>query len=302
MSGGPSKRLSDETVLARRYRALLRAYPKAWRAERGDELLGTLLDAAEPGRQRPSLRESASILTQGTRERFGPRRRAPGEVWSEALRIGALVLLGQTVASTLLFMLEFLDVPGSPAAELTRYGAGVAFGIAAMVALVLGQTVVTTALTGLWIAAPVMHGEMPWQLVTAFLILAGLSLADRTPSRRRTSAVWLVVAPLVLLLGFGFNQMTGGYFSSASTLLYPFALLLAFTAGVTVDPRLPIAVACLTVAMMLNVTLHVPSLFGGATIEGLSPMELRPQTAVFGAIAVVLLTIGHLRARRLARI
>jgi hypothetical protein len=301
MSSAPH--LSDDMVLAQRYRALLRAYPKAWRAERGDELLGTLLDAAEPGRRRPSLRESTSILAQGTRERFGlRRRRAPGEVWSEALRIGALVLLGQTVASTLLFILEFLDDPAMPVAEFARYGAGVAFGIAAMVALVLGQTVVTTLLTGLWIAAPVMHGEMPWQLVTAFVVLAGLSLADRTPGRRRTPAVWLVVVPLVLLLGFGVNQMIDGSFYPAGALLYPFALLLAFTVGVTVDPRLPIAVACLTVAMLLNATLHVPSLSGGATIEGLPPVELRPQTVVFGAIAVVLLTIGHLRARRLARI
>ncbi|GAB3824318.1 hypothetical protein ACFPIJ_63195 [Dactylosporangium cerinum] len=296
--------MSDETVLARRYRALLRAYPKAWRAERGDELLGTLLDAAEPDRRRPNLRESVSILAQGTRERFGlRRRRAPGEVWSEALRIGVLVLLGQTVASTLLSILELFTMDAvMPVANIARYGAGVAFGIAAMVALVLGQTVVTTVLTGLWIAAPVMHGELPWQLVTAFAVLAGLSLADRTPGRRRTSAVWLVVVPLVLLLGFGFNQMVGGYFYPASALLYPFALLLALTAGVTVDPRLPIAVACLTVAMMLNATLHIPSLFGGGSINGVSPVELRPQTAVFGAIAVVLLTIGHLRARRLARI
>ncbi|WP_033361134.1 hypothetical protein [Dactylosporangium aurantiacum] len=84
--------------------------------------------------------------------------------------------------------------------------------------------------------------------------------------------------------------------------MYPFALLLAVTAGVLVDPRLPIAVACLSVAVMLESTLHVAGPLYGSAMHGVPPVLLRPQTAVFAAIAVVLLTIGHLRARRSARI
>jgi hypothetical protein len=35
---------------------LLRAYPPRYRATRGEELIGTLLDAATPGREVPSIR------------------------------------------------------------------------------------------------------------------------------------------------------------------------------------------------------------------------------------------------------
>lgn len=295
-SDQPGTGMGTDDVLTRRYQALLRAYPEAWRAERGDEMLGTLLDAARPAQRRPSVRESVSIVVQGMRERLAPRRRrTPGEVWSEGLRIGALVLLGQAFAAIPLFALEEGDLPA-------RYAVAVPLGLAAMAALVLGRSVTATVLTGLWILAPVGRGEMPWEIVTAFAVLAGLSLADRSPRRQRTSAVWLLVVPAVMLLWFGNHLLTGAFLHPAGNLLYPFALLLAVTAGVLVDARLPIAVACPTVFIMLDNTLHVPALINGATIEGVPPVQLVPQTLVFAAIAVVLLTIGHVRARRLARI
>jgi hypothetical protein len=57
--------------LARRYRRLLFAYPRAYRRLRGDELLGALLDAAPPGRTRPTAREAANLLRHGLRARLG---------------------------------------------------------------------------------------------------------------------------------------------------------------------------------------------------------------------------------------
>jgi hypothetical protein len=60
--------MSDENrgeALARRYRRWLLAYPRAYRRERGAEILGTLLDAAEPGRSRPAAREAVRLLGHG---------------------------------------------------------------------------------------------------------------------------------------------------------------------------------------------------------------------------------------------
>jgi hypothetical protein len=57
--------------LARRYRRLLLAYPRAYRRSRGDELLGALLDAAPPGRTRPTSREAADLIRHGLRARLG---------------------------------------------------------------------------------------------------------------------------------------------------------------------------------------------------------------------------------------
>ncbi len=293
--------MSTETqateVLARRYRALLRAYPKAWREQRGDELLGTLLDAAEPGRRRPNVRESASIVVQGLQERLGlRRRRSCGAVWSEGLRIGALLLLGGAFAEVLVALYENMDFP----AQAAWYGAAVPVGGAAIAALVLGRTVVAAVLTGVWAVLPAGHGELPWTVMTALLVLAALSLTDR--GRQRISAVWLGVVPVTVLLWFGFHLLTGEFFQPAGALVYPFALLLAVTAGVLVDPRLPVAVACLSVVVMLDSTLHVAGPLYGSATHGVPPVDLRPQTTVFAAITVVLLTIGHLRARRPARI
>ncbi len=62
--------------LARRYRHWLLAYPRAYRHERGPEILATLLDAAGPGRSRPAAREAALLLRHGLGRRvagFGRR-------------------------------------------------------------------------------------------------------------------------------------------------------------------------------------------------------------------------------------
>jgi hypothetical protein len=57
--------------LTRRYRRLLLAYPHDYRRSHGDELLGSLLDAAQPGRTRPTGRETANLVRHGLRCRLG---------------------------------------------------------------------------------------------------------------------------------------------------------------------------------------------------------------------------------------
>jgi hypothetical protein len=62
--------------LARRYRRWLLAYPRAYRRERGPEILATLLDAAGPSRSRPAAREAALLVRHGLGQRvagFGRR-------------------------------------------------------------------------------------------------------------------------------------------------------------------------------------------------------------------------------------
>jgi len=59
----------DASLLARRTRLLLRCYPKAYRAHRGEEILGTLLDTTRPGRGWPPAREVASLIGGGLRAR-----------------------------------------------------------------------------------------------------------------------------------------------------------------------------------------------------------------------------------------
>ena len=62
---------SADDRLARRYRRLLIAYPPAYRAERGDELVATLLDGSPPGARLPSLADAADLVASGLRRRLG---------------------------------------------------------------------------------------------------------------------------------------------------------------------------------------------------------------------------------------
>ncbi len=58
------------TELERRYRRLLRAYPADYRRDRGDEIVGTYLDLAGPGRRWPSLADAADLGRGGLRQRL----------------------------------------------------------------------------------------------------------------------------------------------------------------------------------------------------------------------------------------
>lgn len=56
--------------LERRYRAVLRAYPHSWRAERGDEMVATYLDTAPAGRTIPSIMDIADVVRGSLRHRL----------------------------------------------------------------------------------------------------------------------------------------------------------------------------------------------------------------------------------------
>ncbi len=60
-----------------RARRLLRAYPPSYRAERGEEIIGTLLETSRPGRDWPALREAWSLIAAGLRLRAARNRHQP---------------------------------------------------------------------------------------------------------------------------------------------------------------------------------------------------------------------------------
>jgi hypothetical protein len=55
--------------LERRCRSLLRAYPRWYRRQRGDEMLATLLEASQPGQRWPSARDTRALIIGGLRVR-----------------------------------------------------------------------------------------------------------------------------------------------------------------------------------------------------------------------------------------
>ena len=55
--------------LERRCRSLLRAYPRWYRRQRGDEMLATLLEASQLGQRWPSARDTRALIVGGLRVR-----------------------------------------------------------------------------------------------------------------------------------------------------------------------------------------------------------------------------------------
>jgi len=78
--------------LERRVRLLLRAYPPGYREDRGEEMLGTLLEATPQGRDWPAARDSWSLLAGGIRA-----RRAANRQLGLATSLRQAVILGLAV-------------------------------------------------------------------------------------------------------------------------------------------------------------------------------------------------------------
>jgi hypothetical protein len=68
--------------LAARYRRLLIGYPRDYRREMADEIIGVFLDAVPPGRARPTAREAVNLLGHGLRCRLGRPASRVVVVWA----------------------------------------------------------------------------------------------------------------------------------------------------------------------------------------------------------------------------
>lgn len=88
-AGEAMRTVPAHAELERRYRRLLRAYPAGYRRTYGEEILGTLMDCAEPGRRRPALADVVDLARGAVRQWF----RLPTG-WSAAVAavLSALVL------------------------------------------------------------------------------------------------------------------------------------------------------------------------------------------------------------------
>ena len=88
-------------ALERRYRAALDWYPKGWRDENGEAMLGTLLDEAEAtGREKPRLGDLLNLALHGIAEGL---RRIPARMPSAMRDRVAAISLGTGFAFALVF-------------------------------------------------------------------------------------------------------------------------------------------------------------------------------------------------------
>jgi hypothetical protein len=185
------------TALERRYRWLLRAYPSSYRAKRGDEMLGTLMEASAPDRRRPSLRDTRALIIGGLRVRGGQDQRltTAAGLRLAALLGAALALLGLAASYLSDVILSWTHVYPETAGD----GREAAFGLLALTAVAAAWLAPRAAAAGLALAAAVMFlmfwGDRVMAIQPAgFLVL----LAVLVLGRERLPRLWLWLAGAVL--------------------------------------------------------------------------------------------------------
>jgi len=83
--------------LESRARRLLRVYPRSYRDDRGEEIVGTLLEASAPGRDWPAPRDAWSLIAGGLRARAAQNRQLP---LAASLRLALLLAASLWLAAS----------------------------------------------------------------------------------------------------------------------------------------------------------------------------------------------------------
>jgi hypothetical protein len=139
--------------LRRRYQRLLLTYPTGYRAAHGDEILGTLLEAARPTQRFPSWRESTSLLLGGLRMRARQAaKESPRRLWTDGLQLGVLLVVLGNLGHALQMLFPLWIVL-------------VAVGALAVLRGWRRTALAATAIAALAVARPLLpHVGLPWWL------------------------------------------------------------------------------------------------------------------------------------------
>ncbi|MGH3201090.1 MAG: hypothetical protein ACRDP5_03410 [Streptosporangiaceae bacterium] len=173
--------MTDEADLERSYRRLLAWYPRAFRREKGPEILAVLMAGARDGQRRPGLAGSADLIRSGLWMRLRPG--VPGS--ARTVRAAVRFMCGGAAVSTVNLIISLAvigDIEAYHAVLGHRLPAAPVSGLntsAITVAIVL--TLVPIALW-LWMARETGQGRN-WarSLSTVLFGLATLSLASVFP-------------------------------------------------------------------------------------------------------------------------
>jgi hypothetical protein len=286
--------------LERHARWLLRSYPAAYRRERGEEIIDTLLEASND-RTWPRVRDVRALVVGGLKARAAENRQR-----TVGANLRAAVMAGLAIYTTIWFATYVAGVvqgfvwfgPGSePPIGWTGWPA-------AVTALLAGATVVLA-----WTAPRVglLAGALATAAVVVFAVanhdflqlhlgqvlgVAGLAaLAPRGghPSRRWLWLPGVIVmsAFVELATGYGWLGYSWRYAGELSLL----ALAAAGILWIAIDARLMVAV--LTFIALIAVQMSVTEIVVGAGI-----LPLLPFLAVPGALT---LATGWLLQRQSAR-
>jgi hypothetical protein len=199
------------TALERHCRLLLRAYPAAYRRQRGAEILGTLLEATPDGRAWPLPRDSRTLVMGGLRARAGQNHRLPA---ASNLRLAVLfglsVYLSFTAGNELSGFAYAKLAPQAAPAGWPALPAGVLIAAAVLLAWLGRRTAVIAAVLAAG-AVTAAYGFSPdpesWrhttpvQTIAVLLSLAALAVLGARANQPPRLWLWLAglaaAAPVV---------------------------------------------------------------------------------------------------------
>jgi hypothetical protein len=287
-------------VLARRYLAVMRLYPAAYRQDRGDEIVATLLERAG-SRRWPPPREVFGLLSGALQAHLssgGSVRRN----WAGGLRVAVLAVLALQLAAQILDELWL-----SPMVLGPRIGAiQLMCGLAAFHAVLRDRRVMSLLATAGWFAAWIRAGRLQIGLVVAIvLLLALLAVAHRQRLGALRLGWWSVVPvttvllywpqltlPLETLSGFpnGYRQIVT---ITAIALVAVVALL---------DARAAVVAAGLLAWQSLQEMVTVTWMGDNPASRIFTNLYVTTWGVVAAVLTVTLLLGGHLLARRRAKL
>ncbi len=259
------------SLLERRYRRLLFAYPAAYRADRGDEIVATLLDLAGPGRRTPRLADTVDLIASGIRRRVGTAALAG---FDAGLTVAAPVALALAagISAFAWWRVEPISgsvhIGGSPLFGVFRTLGPIAYGCWLIAAA--GRAMLRPAAGRILIVVAI--------LVTVVLpALAPLTGVDRPP-------LWVLMA----LVAFGLLALAGtGHSSGAS-------------ATPSADERLGVPTGAIAVAVCASAVMVMWPPMAGAVPGGgfgyyYQPTIARVGTVVAATVAVLaVISVGRL--------
>jgi hypothetical protein len=187
--------------LRRRYERLLVTYPSAYRRAHGDEILGTLLEAARPDQQFPAPRETASLLLGGLRTRaHQAAMQSPRRLWTDGLQLGVLLIvlvnLGHALQSPISFPL-WIALVAVTALAVLRGWTRTALIAATVTALAAARPLLPPVSLPWW-----LPGYGDWSVVARYAVPAAVLAVLAWPrmGRPRARSWWWLLLPAVALL------------------------------------------------------------------------------------------------------
>ncbi len=248
------------------YRRALRWYPKRWRREHGDAMVGTLLDVAEAeGRDAPTRRERVELALAGLRARVGLA------IGTRALDLAATVGLGAGSAlAVFLFVFDSWSPWFAPVDAFGNTQAGFgpfvnpgvivcAIWALAFVLTLFGRTGWARVCLGLAVVVAILlvvinhRADPPWYGLAAFTLVLWSSLAclGMVGRARRSRTLWITMAVTAAILAVDYAHVAlvgpvQHYFDDRFVVLdLVFALFFPYFAGMILLGLIAIGLAAL---------------------------------------------------------